>query len=102
MKKFFQKTHLHRGVPMQMRARVAAVASAGLGLTLLGFANNSRSVTTGMTTGEAKLQSAGALALGPGGVIFVGDSRGAAVYALALGDAPATGNAAPVDVSNVD
>jgi hypothetical protein len=55
-----------------------------------------------MTTGEAKLQSAGALALGPGGVIFVGDSRGASVYALALGDAPAARDAAPVDVANVD
>ena len=36
----------------------------------------------GMKQGKADIQQAGALAFGPEGVLFVGDSMGAAVFAL--------------------
>lgn len=39
-----------------------------------------------LKTGKAGLQSAGVLAFGPDGILFVGDSQGAAVYALDTGD----------------
>ncbi len=42
--------------------------------------------TTSFTPGKAALQSAGALAFGPDGVLFVGDTSGAAIYALDTGD----------------
>jgi hypothetical protein len=35
-----------------------------------------------LKAGKAKLQSAGALAFGPDGVLFVGDSKGGSIYAL--------------------
>jgi len=40
-------------------------------------------------TGKLELVSAGALAFGPGGVLFVGDAQGAAVFALKTGDTEA-------------
>jgi hypothetical protein len=39
-----------------------------------------------MQTGKVTLKSAGALAVGPEGVLFVGDSVGAAIYALDVND----------------
>jgi hypothetical protein len=40
----------------------------------------------GMTAGKASLKSAGALAFGPEGILFVGDSIGAAIYAIDTDD----------------
>jgi hypothetical protein len=42
--------------------------------------------TVGMTAGKAQLKSAGPLAFGPDGVLFVGDSTGAAIVALDVDD----------------
>jgi hypothetical protein len=83
------------------RRTLAGITIACLGLAIVGFTRTSDRTTAGMTTGRAELRSAGALALGPDGVIFVGDTRGAAIYALALRDAPVA-TATPVDVPDVD
>lgn len=40
----------------------------------------------GLSEGAPELQSAGALAFGPDGIIFVGDAKGAAVFAIRTGD----------------
>jgi hypothetical protein len=48
-----------------------------------------------MTTGKAGLKSAGALAIGPDGILFVGDTAGGAIFALDVNDkagAKSTGN----------
>jgi len=46
--------------------------------------------TGGMTAGKAQLKSAGPLAFGPDGILFVGDSVGATIMALDVDDhAPA-------------
>jgi len=52
--------------------------------------------TTGMTMGKVDIQSAGPLAFGPDGVLFVGDSLGAKVVAIDTGD---TKVGAPVSVN---
>ncbi len=49
-----------------------------------------------MTAGKADLRSAGALELGPGNVLFVGDSEGAAVYALEV-TPPASSGSGKID-----
>jgi hypothetical protein len=41
---------------------------------------------TSLKSGKAALQSAGVLAFGPDGILFVGDSQGAKVFALDTGD----------------
>jgi hypothetical protein len=42
--------------------------------------------TTGMTMGKADVKSAGPLAFGPDGILFVGDSLGAQIVAVDTGD----------------
>ena len=50
--------------------------------------------TAGMVEGKLELQSAGPLAFGPDGVLFVADSKAAAVVAIATGDVkPGAGSA---------
>jgi hypothetical protein len=55
-----------------------------------------------LTPGSAQLKSAGALAFGPDGVLFVGDSVGGAVAALDTSDRTPSRGTAKVDVQGVD
>lgn len=57
--------------------------------------------TTGMTAGKVDLQSAGPLAFGPDGVLFIGDSLGAKVIAIDTGDTKA-GAPTSVNVQGID
>ena len=74
------------------RVLVAAAALAVGGTSALAVARHtapaarSEMLPAGFSIGAAGLQSAGALTFGPGGVLFVGDSRGGAVFALAVDD----------------
>jgi hypothetical protein len=54
-----------------------------------------------LTTGKVDLKSAGALAFGPDGVLFVGDSLGGAVVAIDTGDKTAV-RTASINVQGVD
>ncbi len=57
--------------------------------------------TTGMTMGNAEVKSAGPLAFGPDGILFVGDSLGAQIVAIDTGDTKAA-SAASVNVQGID
>src|SRR5689334_4127700 len=53
-----------------------------------------------MTMGKAQLKSAGQLAFGPDGILFVGDSVGAAIVAIDTGDTkPASGK---IEISGIN
>lgn len=56
----------------------------------------------GLTTGKPDIRSMSALAFGPGGVLFVGDSRGGAVFAIDLGTRPAAQVKDPKAVTDVE
>jgi len=56
----------------------------------------------GLTTGKAPLKSAGPLAFGPDGILFVGDSAGAAIVAIDTRDNKAARSAAPIDVKGIN
>jgi hypothetical protein len=58
--------------------------------------------TAGMTTGKAQLKSAGALAFGPDGILFVGDSAGAAIVAINTKDTKPASSAAAIDIKGVN
>jgi hypothetical protein len=58
-------------------------------------------VTTGMTVGKVDIKSAGPLAFGPDGVLFIGDSLGAKVVAIDTGDTKA-GVPSSVNVQGID
>jgi hypothetical protein len=60
------------------------------------------SLTSGLTPGKVQLKSAGALAFGPEGVLFVGDSAGASVVEIDTNDHAPAKSAGSVDVEGID
>src|SRR5580692_4608497 len=56
----------------------------------------------GLTSGKAELKSAGPLAFGPDGVLFVGDSTAAAIVAIDTRDNKAVKSAAPIDIKGIN
>ena len=54
-----------------------------------------------LKTGKAELQSAGALAFGPEGILFVGDSMGAAIFALDTQDRTPASSQNSFDISGI-
>src|SRR5687768_5591616 len=57
-------------------------------------------LTDGMTEGTVTLKSAGPLTFGPEGILFVADTKAAAVFAIATGDTKA-GDAKPLKVEGI-
>ena len=53
-------------------------------------------LTAGMKTASLELKSAGPVAFGPEGILFVADPLGAAVHAIATGDAGKVAKRKPV------
>ena len=81
-----------------MRTKLAALAAA-VGLwTGLAPAHD---VTEGMKKGSPELKSISALAFGPHGVLFIGDSTAGVIHAVATGDTKSTGKDA-VDFDKLD
>jgi hypothetical protein len=73
-----------------------------LGLLLCCQAANADDVTQGCKKGDVKLESAGPLAFGPEGILFVGDARGAAIVALATGDTKGDPEAKDYNLERID
>ena len=57
---------------------------------------------TTMQTGKASLKSAGALAIGPDGVLFVGDSLGGELFALDVNDRGAAKSGGAVEIKGIN
>ena len=58
--------------------------------------------TAGMKEGNPSLKSMGQLAFGPAGILFVADTKGAAVVAIATGDMKPAAGAKPVKVEGIN
>lgn len=75
-------------------------ASLMLGLAGVAF---SAETTNGLSqSGKADLQSAGPLAFGPQGVLFVGDPKGAAIFAIGVDAAPKSSAAGEFKLEGID
>lgn len=83
-----------------MLIRVAAGLSVAAALVFTVTAAGTG--TASLVSGKAQLMSAGPLAFGPDGVLFVGDSIGGAVVALDTNDHTAPKGAVKIDVDGVD
>ena len=59
-------------------------------------------LTAGLKAGTVELQSAGPLAFGPDGVLFVGDTKAAAVVAIATDDTSGNPEAAKYNLKGLD
>ncbi|MEP7362372.1 MAG: hypothetical protein ABI972_03885 [Acidobacteriota bacterium] len=69
-----------------------------LALSALALALPAAEMTASLKAGKAGLQSAGVLAFGPDGILFVGDSTGGAVWALDTSDRKASA-AKPIEIA---
>ena len=56
----------------------------------------------GLVDGTPDLKTAGALSFGPEGILFVGDSLGASVFAIDVGTGAPVSTAARITVANID
>ncbi len=83
----------------RIRLRVGAIALAGLCLTAA--AALGADSTTSLKKGTPDLKSAGPLAFGPDGILFVGDTKGAALFAIDTGEHAAAAAKRPVQVKDV-
>jgi hypothetical protein len=84
-----------------VRVAVGLSLAAALALTVTA-ARRPAGVLADLTSGKAQLKSAGALAFGPDGVLFVGDSIGGDVVALDTNDRAAPHSSVKIDVQGVD
>ncbi len=60
------------------------------------------SLASSLKAGKADLKSAGPLAFGPDGILFVGDSMGGAIFALDTGDNAKAKSAAKVEIKGIN
>ncbi len=77
-----------------------AVLFALLSLSLVSRAFSADA--TGFTTGKTDLKSAGALAFGPQGILFIGDSIAGAVLAVDTGDTRAVAASDEIELAGID
>ena len=75
--------------------------SAGLAAAMLAPSARADGPSASLKTGTPDVKSAGPLAFGPDGILFIGDTRGAAVFAVDTGDRAAAGAKAPVNVPDL-
>jgi hypothetical protein len=75
---------------------------AGLLATVLCTHATAASLTSGMKKGTPDLKSAGPATFAPEGVLLVGDTQGATIYAIATGDTSSGTPGQPVIVEKVD
>ena len=73
-----------------------------LGLTIGVAASAVAADPPGVAAGKPDIRSLSALAFGPGGVLFVGDSKGGAVYAIELGARAAGEVKDPKEIPDVE
>lgn len=81
-----------------LRTRLALLAVLGMAL----IAGSARAdLTSSLKEGTPELKSVGALAFGPEGVLFVGDSQAAAIFAIDTGDRTPS-PAGPFKIEGID
>src|SRR5262245_45183508 len=76
-------------------------------LTLLAFGvmmpdAHTANWTADMKEGKPALKSMGPIAFGPDGILFVADTKGAAIVAIATGDTTAATGAKPLKVEGIN
>jgi hypothetical protein len=84
---------------MLRQTRIALAALVGV--ALLAASASAARRDDGLKKGTPELQSAGALAFGPEGILFLGDAKGAAIFAIDTGDNPKEAATGALNVKDV-
>jgi hypothetical protein len=79
-----------------------AAAAAVAGIALCAVAGRAAAQSDTFTIGHPEIRSMSALAFGPPGVLFVGDGRGGAVFALDLGTRTAQAATEPPEIRDIE
>lgn len=79
-----------------------AAVPAVVAVTLFSGTVRAVDLTHHLSAGKAELQSAGPLAFGPDGILFVADTQGASVFAIATGDQTPAPSKPSIQVSMID
>lgn len=78
------------------------LAAGVVATLLLASANRISDNPYGLENGTPDIKSINALAFGPDGILFIGDSKGASVFAIDTKDKTIVEKAQPVEIKNVD
>jgi hypothetical protein len=85
-----------------MMHQTRLVAAALLSAVLLAGSGTAADLKDSFKKGTPTLKSAGAMAFGPEGILFVGDPVGAAIYAIDTGDSPKEAASSKLNVKGID
>lgn len=85
-----------------MKKIILSIVTAIPVLLLVAYTNQSNSLTKGFKKGNPEVKSINALAFGPNGILFIGDSKSAAVFAIDTKDAELLEKATAVEIKNID
>jgi hypothetical protein len=82
--------------------KLSYFTSAGIVCLLLVALNRPGKHPYGLVTGTPEIKSISQLAFGPDGILFVGDSKSAAVFAIDTKDKTASDKAAAIEIKGID
>jgi len=85
-----------------MMVKSRALGLAFLGVALAALPARAEDPLSSLKKGNPDLKSAGALAFGPEGILFVGDTQGAALFAIDTGDRPSKPESGKLNVEGID
>src|SRR5262245_32849880 len=91
--------------PLEAKVNVVTFSKVILRLTValaLAVAVGLCASSANMTMGKAELKSAGQLAFGPDGVLFVGDSMAGAIFAIDTGDTKSAASAGKIEIKGIN
>ena len=71
-------------------------------ILIVGYTHRSVQSPYGFIVGTPEIKSISSIAFGPSGVLFLGDSKSATIFAIEVKDGPQVEKAAQVDIKNVD
>src|SRR5688572_29179594 len=76
--------------------------AATIGLVVTAFTYRSDNSAYGLTIGNPEIKSITALAFGPDGILFIGDSKSATIFAIDTKDKSGVDKSTPIDLKAVD
>ena len=85
---------------MTHTARIA-MAAVAVAAALAAPSADAADPSAGLKTGNPDIKSAGPLTFGPDGILFVGDTQGAALFAVDTGDRTPAAEKAPVHIEDL-
>jgi len=85
-----------------MKKRIALLLLVAAGSFLLAVTDPSSGLREGMTNGDPGIKSISAMAFGPDGILFIGDSKNATIFAIDTKDNTKVEKATAVEVKKFD